>query len=158
MERRRKLKEKAEVSEAKPRKIISELNDDELLSYEILANTPSYNADRLFTNRTKKKIFRIFHQILNLGEIAFPEFLKVTHKDEKFLLYDSGAKKFTTSFSINSFQDVVDGFYLIKAKVTNEKVLEFYKYIEDYYIRKRETVKTGRGRGVKITTVLKEPM
>ncbi|CAF0998516.1 unnamed protein product [Brachionus calyciflorus] len=30
--------------------------------------------------------------------------------------------------------------------------------IEDFYICKRETVKTGRGRGVKITTVLKERM
>ncbi|CAF1099295.1 unnamed protein product, partial [Brachionus calyciflorus] len=66
-------------------KVISELNDDELLSDEILANTPSYNADRLFINRTKKKILPDFPpNPQNLGEIAFPEFLKENQEKKEY--------------------------------------------------------------------------
>ena len=46
-------------------------------------------------------------------------------------------------------EDVVDGFQLIKSKVSDPTILEFYTYIEDNYVGKTEVIKTGRGRGVK---------
>lgn len=53
---------------------------------------------------------------------------------------------------------VVEAFNKIKTKVTDEKVLEFYKYIEDYYVGKMIETKTGRGRGIKLVKSYKEPV
>ncbi|CAF1124763.1 unnamed protein product [Brachionus calyciflorus] len=55
LERRRKIRTKAENSDERPRKIINELDDNyESISDEQIANIPSFEADRLFINRTKK--------------------------------------------------------------------------------------------------------
>ncbi|CAF0986321.1 unnamed protein product [Brachionus calyciflorus] len=54
--------------------------------------------------------------------------------------------------------DVLHGFNLIKSKVTDSKILEFYEYIEDIYFGKNMIEKVGRGRGRKEVLVFKEPL
>ncbi|CAF1142775.1 unnamed protein product, partial [Brachionus calyciflorus] len=72
MERRRKIGQKVEFSDEKPRKILHELNDNNL-DDEMIANSANYSP-----NPEK------------LSEIYFPDFLTITKKKENFLFFDSG--------------------------------------------------------------------
>lgn len=77
------------MSDAKPRKILSELDDD--YDDETVANSASYDADRQFINRKKKKVKPSYPpQPVKLFDICIPDFLTKTHKGENFVLYDSG--------------------------------------------------------------------
>ncbi|RMZ95801.1 hypothetical protein BpHYR1_045097 [Brachionus plicatilis] len=67
MELRRKIGLKASMSDTKPRKILSEINAD--FDDETLANSASYDADRQFINRIKKKNNPIIHHILTTNLI-----------------------------------------------------------------------------------------
>ncbi|RNA00261.1 MULE and FLYWCH domain containing, partial [Brachionus plicatilis] len=196
IERRRKIKHKVENSDERPRKILNDLHDEDLNEEEI-TSAPSTMADKLFINRIKKSIQPNFPPMpSNLSEITFPDFLKITKKEEQFLFYDSGVNDpnrffiFTTQSNLRNLEnahifvdgtfdiaphlfnqiysihalalafippeDVIDGFNAAKRKVSNDKVQEFYDYVESTYVGKIETVK--RGRGVKYTTVIKEPL
>ncbi|CAF1096279.1 unnamed protein product, partial [Brachionus calyciflorus] len=53
MERRRKLATKASMSDVKPRKLLNELESEEQCDV-VIANSASYEADRLFINRIKR--------------------------------------------------------------------------------------------------------
>lgn len=65
--------------------------------------------------------------------------------------------------AFNPVQDVIDFYCDLKAKLnstdeTEIKIMNFYLYLEGFYIGLEETFKTGRGRGVKTVVRRKTPM
>lgn len=60
------------MSDAKPRKILSELDDD--YDDETVANSASYDADRQFINRKKRKSNHLIH----LNQLNFSIFVYQT--------------------------------------------------------------------------------
>lgn len=73
LERRRILGAKAAASDAKPRKILHELDDEEFAL--------SYQAERQFINRKKKKYQPNYPpQPTRLSDIQFPDFFKINKK------------------------------------------------------------------------------
>ncbi|CAF0799222.1 unnamed protein product [Brachionus calyciflorus] len=130
LERRRNLAQKATVSNARPRKIITDLSNNVETSEEIIANIPSYNAERQFINRIKNKSRPPYPQQPNkLSEIAIPEFLQFTKKGESFLFYDSGVEDedrffiFTTESNLKNLEKAnlyVDGTFDITPKLFSQ--------------------------------------
>ncbi|CAF1082798.1 unnamed protein product [Brachionus calyciflorus] len=126
MERRRKLATKASVSDAKPRKLLNELESVEQ-GDEVIANSASYVADRLFINRIKRASRPAYSpQPKKLSEINFPEFLKVTKNGENILFFDSGPESedrlimFTTVSNLKNLENAhifVDGTFDIAPKL-----------------------------------------
>ncbi|CAF0870086.1 unnamed protein product [Brachionus calyciflorus] len=105
LERRRKIGHKVEFSDEKPRKILHELNDNNL-DDEMIANSANYPPN-------PKK----------LSEIYFPDFLTITKKKENFL-FDSGADSefiiFTTESNLQNLKNAhvfVDGTFDIAPKL-----------------------------------------
>ncbi|CAF1055262.1 unnamed protein product [Brachionus calyciflorus] len=109
LDRRRKIGQKVEFSDEKPRKILHELNDNNL-DDEMIANNANYppNPEKL-------------------SEIYFPVFFPITKKKENFLYFDSGADSeflfiiFTTESNLNQNLEnahvFVDGTFDIAPKL-----------------------------------------
>ncbi len=101
LEKRRKLKDNAAVSDEPPRKIIIK-NANDAFHSDLVAHQPSYEADRQVINRTKNKLPSDYPPYPeSLKDIAIPEFLMKSlsrHRAEDssseggelFLLFDSG--------------------------------------------------------------------
>lgn len=76
LEKRRKQKDCATVSNEPPRKIIAKFAN-ELKDPEIIANQPTYSADRQAINRAKNKMRPDYPKDPEkLSDINLPEFLK----------------------------------------------------------------------------------
>ncbi|CAF1041108.1 unnamed protein product [Brachionus calyciflorus] len=126
LERRRKIGQKVEFSDEKPRKILHELNHNNL-DDEMIANSASYSADRQFINRLKKKKLPDYPpNPEKLSEIYFPDFLTFTKKKKNFLFFDSGADSefrfiiFTTESNLQNLENAhvfVDGTFDIAPKL-----------------------------------------
>jgi len=103
LEKRRKLKIQASLTDEAPRKILSRVVDS-ITGAEAVVNMPSYDADRQAINRAKAKVKPVYPpHPSELSDIELPEFLKHcisrrraqdgTEEDgDMFLLHDSGVE------------------------------------------------------------------
>ncbi|CAF0880014.1 unnamed protein product, partial [Brachionus calyciflorus] len=128
---------KTTFSDEPTRKIISEYVAESKCD-EAIVNSPSDDADRQAINRAKRKAKTQYPpEPEDLKFIEIPDELKYTlNEKELFLLFDSGA-------------DDKDRFFIFGN--------DLYEYFDEVYVGKVTTLKSGRGRGVKYTTLKTDP-